>query len=114
MTDNSIHTGSIIGTGIAVGHGAVARVNSPDSTATDAELIRELQQLIANLGTHEHDHELADAEEARSSAILAERELRKPDPNRNLVRSMLSCIANGVVSAGAISEAVTSIMHLLG
>ncbi len=111
MAKYTVRTGEVNRSAIAIGKKANASQESQLDGSALGQAVAELQKLIELVRASQQT--VPEAQEVRSSAIKAQKELRSKRPNFDRVRERLSWIGGTVAGIDALADTVAKIQQLI-
>jgi hypothetical protein len=111
MAKYTVRAGNMNRSAIATGKKARASTESrPDESAL-GQAVAELQRLIAFVQANQQG--VPEAHEVQSSAIKAQKELKRKRPNLDRVTEILNWISGTVSGVDALADIVTKVQQLI-
>jgi hypothetical protein len=108
--DNSgIRTGDIAGTGIAVGHGASARVGR----GSDADVLAQVDQLVSRLLASASSLPPDQAATVAGAAVTVKEEMRAARPDAGKVRQALTRLGDAAGAVAGVIELARQLAELV-
>jgi hypothetical protein len=108
--DNSgIHVGNITGTGIAVGHGASARVSSGSDANTLALIDELISRLLATIGELPPEQ----AATVAGEAVTIKQEVHSERPDRGRIGNALQALGSVAATAAPVIEIARQLADLV-
>jgi hypothetical protein len=111
MAKYTVRTGNMNHSAMATGKKARASTESrPDESAL-SQAVAELQRLITFVQANQQG--VPEAQKVQSSAIKAQKELKRKRPNLERVKEILSWISGTVSGVDALADTVTKVQQLI-